>query len=78
MDVKLKPLILKTKIGCRQKPRLGIAKCQGMAHWFSCDEAIKQNESGNQGLRPGQSCAPISASETSMDKEKFCGKLPTM
>ncbi|WP_394063789.1 hypothetical protein [Alcaligenes sp. WGS1538] len=78
MDVKFKSLILNAKMGWRQKPGLAIAKCQDMAHWFSCDEAIKQDESGNQGLRRGQRCALISASETSMDKEKFCGKLPTM
>lgn len=78
MDVKLKLLILKTKIGCQRKPRLGIAKCQDMAHWFSCDEVIKQNESGNQGVRRDQEGTLISTFETSVDKGKFCGKLPTM
>ncbi|MCI1836859.1 MAG: hypothetical protein LKI62_09270 [Achromobacter ruhlandii] len=78
MNVELKPLILKAKIGCRKKPRLGVARCQDMAHWFSCDEATKQNETRNQGLRRGHRCALISASETSVDKEKFCGKLPTL
>ncbi|WP_241082057.1 hypothetical protein [Achromobacter xylosoxidans] len=78
IDVKLKSLILKTKIECQRKPRLGIVKCQDMAHWFSCDEVIKKNESGNQGVRRDQEGALISTFETSGDKEKLCGKLPTM
>ncbi|WP_368655615.1 hypothetical protein ABRY94_04070 [Castellaniella ginsengisoli] len=78
MNVKLKSLILKTKIGHQCKPRTGIAKCQDMAHWFSCDEAIKQIESGNQRLRRDQRGALISTFETSVGKEKFYGKLPTM
>jgi len=57
---------------------MGITKCQDMAHWFSCEEAIKKIESGNQRLRRDQRGALIWTFETSVDKEKFCGKLPAM
>lgn len=59
MNVKLKPLILKAKIGYLRKPNWRVVECQDRAHWILEDSRVEQTDLDINGLceRFGVACS---------------------